>query len=163
MKQRRQAPPAPREGPLFSLSEEETFDIGRALGQRLTGGELLLLVGQLGIGKTVFARGVASGLGIPADDVCSPSYSLIQEYKGGRVTMYHVDLYRIEDVRELGTLGLEELMATTAVVVIEWGDRLPPADAADALTVRFQDIGEASRRIDFLTAAAGQAAPSRDA
>ena len=150
------------DGILFSLSEQETFQIGRALGSRLGGGELVLLEGQLGIGKTVFARGIANGLGIPARDVCSPSYTLVQEYTGGRIDMFHVDLYRIEQPDDICTLGLEDLMASGAVVVVEWGERLPEAYGTDALTVRFQDIGEASRRIELLAPSDG-CSPAHDA
>ena len=139
-------------GSLFSLSEKETFEIGHTLGRRLNGGELVRLVGQLGVGKTVFARGIASGLGIASGDVCSPSYTLVQEYTGGRLPMFHVDLYRIDQPEEVGTLGMEDLLASGAVVVVEWGERLPPSYGTDSLTARFHDIGEASRRIEMLTA-----------
>jgi tRNA threonylcarbamoyladenosine biosynthesis protein TsaE len=110
----------------------------------------VLLEGPLGIGKTVFARGIAAGLGIAPEQVCSPSFTLVQEYAGGRVRMYHIDLYRIESVNEVGTLGLEELLSSGAVVVVEWGERLPDAYRRDAMTVRLHDIGEASRRIELL-------------
>ncbi len=144
-------------GSVYSLSEAETHELGRALGQNLTGGDLVLLDGPLGVGKTVFARGVAAGLGIPQEQVCSPSFTLVQEYSGGRERMYHVDLYRIEAVEEVGTLGIEDLIESNSVVVVEWGDRLPLAYRRQAVTVRFHDIGEASRQIELL---AGEALPS---
>jgi len=144
-------------GSVYSLSEGETYELGRALGRRLDGGELILLEGPLGIGKTVFARGVAAGLGIAPEQVCSPSFTLVQEYSGGRAHMYHLDLYRIEGVEDMGTLGIEELLGSGAVVIVEWGERLPAGYAKDALTVRLHDIGEASRRVELL----GKTAPPR--
>ncbi len=136
-------------GGIFSLSEGETYEIGRTLGRKLGGGELVLLEGPLGIGKTVFARGIAAGLGIDPDQVCSPSYTIVQEYEGERSRMYHIDLYRIEHVDEIGTLGLEELIESGAVIVVEWGERLPASYRRDAVTVRLHDIGEAARRIEL--------------
>ncbi len=137
-------------GSVYSLSESETLELGRALGRQLAGGDLVLLEGPLGAGKTAFARGLAAGLGISPDEVCSPSFTLVQEYGGGRVPMFHVDLYRIERIDEIETLGLEELLGAGAVVVIEWGERLPRALCRGALTVRLHDIGEAARRIEVL-------------
>jgi len=141
-------------GGLFSLSEGETYEIGRRLGRQFGGGELVLLEGPLGIGKTVFARGIAAGLGIDPDQVCSPSYTIVQEYDGERSRMYHIDLYRIENVEEIGTLGLEELLGSGAVVVVEWGERLPESYRRHAVTVRLHDIGEAARRIELNKSAA---------
>jgi tRNA threonylcarbamoyladenosine biosynthesis protein TsaE len=135
---------------VFTLSEEETFDLGHAIARRLKGGELILLEGELGLGKTVFARGLASGLGILPEDVSSPSFTLIQEYGGGRLVMYHVDLYRLNSAEEIATLGLEEILEADAVVVVEWGEKLPARYCRDAIIVRFHDVGEDSRRIEVL-------------
>src|SRR5262245_41810465 len=79
---------------VFSLSEEETLEFGRAFGARLEGGQLVILEGDLGLGKTVFARGLAMGLGVAPEDVTSPSFTLVQEYGGGRLPVFHIDLYR---------------------------------------------------------------------
>ena len=144
---------------VFSLSEEETLELGRATARGLSGGELVLLEGDLGLGKTVFARGIAVGLGIPAEDVSSPSFTLVQEYRGGRLEMYHVDLYRLSSAEEIATLGLEEILDSEAVVVVEWGEKLPPHQRRDAIVVRFHDVGEGSRRIELL----GRADPSKAA
>ena len=138
---------------VYSLSESETYELGRTLGQQVAGGELVLLEGPLGIGKTVFVRGLAAGLGIPPEEVSSPSFTLVQEYAGRRGRMVHVDLYRIEAVDDLSTLGLEELMGGGAVVVVEWGERLPLPYRRGALTVRFHDLGDASRRIELIPTA----------
>jgi len=139
----------PQTPQIFSLSEEETFNLGRQTASRLRGGELVLLEGDLGMGKTVFARGIAAGLGIPPEDVNSPSYTLVQEYRAGRIPMFHVDLYRLRSDDEIETLGLEDILSTGALVVIEWGDKLPHAYRRDGITVRFHDVGEGSRRIEL--------------
>jgi tRNA threonylcarbamoyladenosine biosynthesis protein TsaE len=147
-------------GNVYSLDEEETFALGRTLGTQLQAGEMVLLEGPLGTGKTVFARGIAAGLGISTDQVCSPSYTLIQEYSDGRLPMYHVDLYRIEAADEITTLGFDELLQSGGIVVVEWGERLPASYKREALTVRIHDIGEASRRIELLPSRGVQ--PSAD-
>jgi len=135
---------------VFSLSEEETLELGRTLARNMKGGELVLLEGELGLGKTVFARGIAVGLGIAAEDVSSPSFTLVQEYRGGRKPMFHVDLYRLDSVEDIGTLGLEEILSASGVVVVEWAEKLPVYYRRGAITVRFHDVGEGSRRIEIL-------------
>ena len=142
-------PARPDAESVFSLSEEETLELGRNLARGLKGGELILLEGDLGMGKTVFARGVAVGLGIREDEVRSPSFTLVHEYEGGRCPLFHVDLYRLDDGDELEGLGLEELTEGGGVVLVEWGEKLPPWYKRDALTVRFLDLGEGSRRIEI--------------
>lgn len=137
-------------GSIYTLSEEETLELGESLARSLRGGELILLDGDLGMGKTVFARGIASGLGIPAEDVSSPSFTLVQEYVGGRLPMFHVDLYRLADPEDFGTLGLEDILGCGAVVVVEWGDKLPPYYRREAIQVNFYDVGEGSRQIEIV-------------
>ncbi len=104
---------------------EETEEVGRSLGQGLRGGEVVLLFGPLGAGKTQFVRGMAAGLGHDPSAVSSPSYALINEYRGA-VTLYHVDLYRITTT-DLPDLGLEDLYGRRHIVVIEWAERLEEA------------------------------------
>lgn len=135
---------------VFTLSEDETTDLGRALARGLKGGELILLDGDLGLGKTVFVRGMAEGLGIAPEDVSSPSFTLVQEYRGGRIPMFHVDLYRIEVSEEMGTLGIEEILTAGGVVAVEWGEKLPPYLRRGAVLIRFHDLGEGSRRVEIL-------------
>lgn len=142
------SPLAPRT--VFSLSEDETADLGRALARAFKGGEVVVLEGDLGLGKTVFARGIAEGLGVAPEDVSSPSFTLVQEYSGGRLRLFHVDLYRIEVSEEFGTLGIEEIVAAGGVVVVEWGEKLPPYLRRGAITIRFHDLGEGSRRIEIV-------------
>jgi tRNA threonylcarbamoyladenosine biosynthesis protein TsaE len=142
-------PARPGADSVFSLSEEETLELGRNLARGLKGGELILLEGDLGMGKTVFARGLAVGLGIPEDEVRSPSFTLVNEYEGGRCPLFHVDLYRLDDGDDLEGLGLEELTEGGGVVMVEWGEKLPPWYRRDAVAVRFLDLGEGSRRIEI--------------
>jgi len=105
-------------------SESETAAVGRDLAPTLEAGSVVLLVGDLGAGKTAFVRGLAQGLGISPDEVSSPTFTLMQEYRGGRVPLVHVDLYRLDDPREIEDLGLDEL-GETCVLAIEWAEKLP--------------------------------------
>ena len=128
-----------------TVSEEETSRAGETLAAALRPGDVVLLFGELGAGKTAFVRGVARGLGAPDAEVSSPTFTLIQEYAGGRVTLYHVDLYRLEP-REIDDLGLEELVSGDGIVAIEWADRWA-GRPDDACEVRIEDAGEDRRSI----------------
>jgi tRNA threonylcarbamoyladenosine biosynthesis protein TsaE len=129
-------------------SEMETAAVGHEVALTVNPGTMLLLSGDLGAGKTAFIRGFAEGLGIARDEVSSPTFTLIQEYRGGRVPLLHVDLYRLNDPREIEDLGLEEL-GRPAVLAIEWGERLPdpPADAV-WITISHGEGDERTIRID---------------
>src|SRR5438067_11377123 len=100
-------------------TELETAAIGRALAASLSAGDVVLLYGDLGAGKTAFVKGLAEGLGAPRDEVSSPTFTLMQEYRGGHLTLFHVDLYRLEDPREIDDLGLDEI-AVDGLLAIEW-------------------------------------------
>ena len=101
------------------------------MGARLAAGDVILLYGDLGAGKTAFVRGLAEGLGVPPGDVSSPTFTIMQEYRGGRLPLFHVDLYRLNDPREIDDLGLEE---------IEWADRLRrPTPGAIVVTIAHDD------------------------
>lgn len=128
----------------LSRSEDETAEIAAALARRLPGGSVVLLYGELGAGKTAFVRGVVQGVGLAPDEVTSPTFTLIQEYGGGR-RVYHVDLYRLGP-EEVEDLGLEELPESGALVCIEWADRLPRA-IAGAVSVRISDRGDDRREL----------------
>jgi tRNA threonylcarbamoyladenosine biosynthesis protein TsaE len=128
-----------------TASEEETTAAGERLAQSLAPGDVVLLYGELGAGKTAFVRGMARGLGASADDVSSPTFTLIQEYRGPRVTLHHVDLYRLQPV-EVDDLGLDELIGGGDIVAIEWAERWH-GRPADAIEIRIDDRGAASRRI----------------
>jgi tRNA threonylcarbamoyladenosine biosynthesis protein TsaE len=111
-----------------TASEAETIALGERLGRELQRG-VVLLIGNLGAGKTTLAKGIVHGLGAaPPEEVSSPTFTLIHEYGGGRV--YHIDLYRLDEPREVESLGLDDLFAGDALILIEWGERflqlLPP-------------------------------------
>jgi tRNA threonylcarbamoyladenosine biosynthesis protein TsaE len=125
-------------------SEAETIAAGRDLGSQLMPGAVVLLQGPLGAGKTAFVRGLAIGLGVEGDDVSSPTFTIVQEYRG-RVTLQHVDLYRLGPA-EVDDLALEDLMAG-AVMAVEWPDRWREA-SADAIAVRIQPLGGDRRQIE---------------
>jgi tRNA threonylcarbamoyladenosine biosynthesis protein TsaE len=108
---------------ITTQSELETAAAGRALAGRLTAGSVVLLFGELGAGKTAFVRGLAEGLGIPPSEVSSPTFTIVQEYRGGRLPLFHADLYRLDDPREVDELGLDEI-AAGGVLAIEWADKL---------------------------------------
>ena len=103
-------------------SESETIAVGRDLARTLRPGAVILLSGDLGAGKTAFVRGLAEGLGIDTEAVSSPTFTLVQEYRGGRLPLYHVDLYRLRVV-EVEDLGLDDLLISEGVTAIEWPDR----------------------------------------
>jgi tRNA threonylcarbamoyladenosine biosynthesis protein TsaE len=105
-------------------SEAETAAVGHDLARSLTAGSIVLLSGDLGAGKTAFVRGLAAGLGIDPEAVSSPTFTLIQEYRGGRLPLHHVDLYRLQAI-EVDDLGIDELTLDGGVTAIEWPDRLP--------------------------------------
>jgi tRNA threonylcarbamoyladenosine biosynthesis protein TsaE len=109
---------------VVTQSETETSAVGGELARSLTAGSVVLLSGDLGAGKTAFVRGLAEGLGIDPGLVSSPTFTLIQEYRGGRLPLHHVDLYRLRSI-EVDDLGLEELTLEGGVTAIEWPDRLP--------------------------------------
>jgi tRNA threonylcarbamoyladenosine biosynthesis protein TsaE len=125
-------------------SEQETFELGQTVAATVTPGTFVLLHGDLGAGKTAFVRGLAAGLGADPDNVSSPTFVLIQHYRG-RTPLVHVDLYRLENGAAVDDLGLEE-MANGAVVAIEWAERLPRR-LDDSMTVKIEDLGDDSRRI----------------
>ena len=129
---------------ILTQSDAETEAVGAQLGARLGRGARVLLHGELGAGKTAFVRGLAQGLDIDPDEVSSPTFTLIQEYRGGRLPLIHVDLYRLAS-GEVDDLGLEAL-AADGVLAIEWAERMPRADAG-AITVHLEHAGEDRRRI----------------
>jgi tRNA threonylcarbamoyladenosine biosynthesis protein TsaE len=128
-------------------SEEETAGVGRDLGLTLDAESVVLLYGDLGAGKTAFVRGLAEGLSVSPADVTSPTFTLIQEYRGGRLPLLHVDLYRLDDPREIDELGLDEL-GIGAVLAIEWAEKLPNG-GQDAISVRITTGDGDTRTIEI--------------
>jgi tRNA threonylcarbamoyladenosine biosynthesis protein TsaE len=128
-----------------SKSESDTRAVAVTLARDLVAGSVLLLSGDLGAGKTAFVRGLAEGLGISTDDVTSPTFTLVHEYRGGRLPLIHVDLYRL-DRAELDEIGLDEDLAAHGVVAIEWAERLTRR-IPQALSVTIVDQGGDLRSI----------------
>jgi len=127
-------------------SAEETIELGRQIARRLPRRGTVLLIGDLGAGKTMLAKGIISGLGAALpEDVSSPTFTLIHEYGHGRV--YHIDLYRLEKPAEVASLGLEEIFERDAVALIEWGERFPALMPAERLEIRLRATGSEDRQI----------------
>jgi tRNA threonylcarbamoyladenosine biosynthesis protein TsaE len=130
---------------IVTSSAEATFELGQTISRNLTGAATILLSGDLGAGKTVFAKGIAAGLGIEPADVTSPSFTIINVHSG-RLKLYHIDLYRL-DSSDCAGLGLEEIFEDPqGVVVIEWAERLP-WPPRPAVRIQIEYVDEISRRI----------------
>ncbi len=129
-------------------SAEETFELAYQIGERLTESAVFLLEGDLGAGKTVFAKGIAAGLDIDPADVNSPTFTLVNVHEG-RMRLYHLDLYRLEGaVEEVYALGLDEMLSeANAVVLIEWAERLGVFPIPKATRIQIVDEGDDARRI----------------
>jgi tRNA threonylcarbamoyladenosine biosynthesis protein TsaE len=131
----------------FTASEEETIALGARIASRLRPPALVLLIGELGSGKTTLAKGIISGLGAAAiEDVASPTFTLIHEF-GRNPKVFHIDLYRLDRLPELETLGLEDLWDQPAIVLIEWGEKFAPQLPAPRIEIRLQTLGEHQRKI----------------
>lgn len=131
---------------LISHSEAETRRIARALSATLTAGSVVLISGDLGAGKTAFVKGLAEGLGVDADEVTSPTFTLVHEYHGGRLPLLHVDLYRVEHA-DLDEIGLDRDLAVHGITAVEWPERLT-AIPAPTIRIRLRDRGGSTRTID---------------
>ena len=130
--------------PVVTNSELETFAIAEKLARTLEPGAFVLLHGDLGAGKTVFVRGLAAGLGVDPDSVTSPTFVLIQQYRG-QIPLVHADLYRLDGGAAVDDLGLEDL-CSGAVVAVEWAERMPRIPTG-SVSVRIEDAGGDTRRI----------------
>lgn len=130
---------------VITNSEAETRQVASELATKLDPGTTILLAGDLGVGKTAFVRGVAEGLGIDPDEVTSPTFVLVHEYRGGRLPLIHVDLYRL-DRAELDEIGLDPDLTREGVVAIEWPERLI-RQTPGALQLRIDDRGANRREI----------------
>src|SRR4051794_7534502 len=129
-------------------SADETIAFGRTLAAELAPPLLVLLRGDLGAGKTTLVKGIAEGFGAAAaDDVTSPTFTLVHEYRGKRATLYHIDLYRIDTERELETLGLDDLAGPESILVIEWGEKFSRFVRERNLEVALERINDNERRI----------------
>src|SRR2546427_4654274 len=129
-------------------SAEETIALGRSLAAMLGPPKLVLLRGDLGAGKTTLVKGIAEAFqAASAEDVTSPTFTLIHEYRGPRVNLYHVDLYRIDTPRQLETLGLDDLIAEDSVLLIEWGEKFSRFVRDRDVEISLERVGENDRKI----------------
>jgi len=129
-------------------SPEETIALGRELASLLTAPRLVLLRGDLGAGKTTLVKGIAQAFQAASeDDVTSPTFTLIHEYRGPKATLYHIDLYRVDTQRELETLGLDDLMGENNILLIEWGEKFPRFVRERDVEISLERSGENSRKI----------------
>ena len=131
-------------------SPEETIAFGRTLANLLTPPKLVLLRGDLGAGKTTLVKGIAAAFDAAAEeDVTSPTFTLIHEYRGPRANLFHIDLYRIDTPRELETLGLDDLRSDNSILLIEWGEKFPGLVRELDVEIALEREGENERRIRF--------------
>jgi tRNA threonylcarbamoyladenosine biosynthesis protein TsaE len=129
-------------------SPEETIAFGRTLPELLAPPKLVLLRGDLGAGKTTLVKGIAAAFEAAAEeDVTSPTFTLIHEYRGPRANLYHIDLYRIDTPRELETLGLDDLRSDNSILLVEWGEKFPRLVRERDLEIALERMGESERHI----------------
>lgn len=130
-------------------SEAETDQAGQRLAQFLSAGDVVALIGDLGAGKTRFVKAIASGIGVPADEVNSPTFTLIHEYEG-RLPIRHCDTYRLRSPEEFADLGLEDLFASDGIALVEWADRVEEYLPRDRIEIRFDIDSPTDRTINFV-------------
>jgi len=129
-------------------SAEETIAFGRTLSQWFAPPKLVLLRGDLGAGKTTLVKGIAAAFEAAAEeDVTSPTFTLVHEYRGPKASLYHIDLYRIDTPRELETLGLDDLRSENSILLIEWGEKFPRLLQECDVEIDLERLGEDQRRI----------------
>jgi tRNA threonylcarbamoyladenosine biosynthesis protein TsaE len=137
---------------LTTHSAEETVAFGRTLAELLSPPKIVLLRGDLGAGKTTLVKGIAEGFQAASEeDVTSPTFTLVHEYRGPRANLYHIDLYRIDTPRQLETLGLDDLVAPNSVLLIEWGEKFPRFAHERDVEIALESVGENSRHIRITT------------
>jgi tRNA threonylcarbamoyladenosine biosynthesis protein TsaE len=133
-------------------SAEETIALGRTLAKTLAPPKLVLLRGELGAGKTTLVKGIAEAFHAASEeDVTSPTFTLVHEYHGPAVNLYHIDLYRVDTARELETLGLDDLMAENSILLIEWGEKFPRLQRDRDVEIALERVGENGRRVQLTT------------
>ena len=133
---------------IISNSAEETVEAGRRFAESLAGGEVICLAGDLGAGKTHFAKGIVAGLGGDPQEVTSPTFTLVHEYHAGRLPVFHFDLYRLESGRELQNIGWEDYLDHAAVCLVEWADKFPDEVPAKAVWLNFVIQLDQARRVE---------------
>ncbi len=130
-----------------SRSAAQTRTLGEQLAGRLQAGDVVVLQGELGAGKSELTRGIAKGLGV-TETVTSPSFTILNVYESGRCPLYHFDWYRLESADELYELGLDEYLGGDGIAVVEWAERCPEALPEKTIRIRLETTGEESRRIE---------------
>ena len=131
---------------IVTHSASETQALGKRLAEQLRAGDVILLEGELGAGKSELARGVAKGLGVQ-ETVTSPSFTILNVYESGSVPLYHFDWYRLESAEELYELGMDEYLGGDGIALVEWPGRCPDAVPEDCLRICIEATGENTRRI----------------
>ena len=134
-----------------SHSAAETQRLGEYLGKLARAGDIFCFEGDLGSGKTCFTQGIGRGLGV-ADDIHSPTFILANEHRGGRLRLYHLDVYRVHNADEAIGFGLDDYLSDDSVCVIEWAEKIRKALPAERLWITFQHTGETERRLHFQAA-----------
>jgi tRNA threonylcarbamoyladenosine biosynthesis protein TsaE len=133
---------------IVTHSAEETIAFGQTLAELLAPPKLVLLRGDLGAGKTTLVKGIAAAFAAAAEeDVTSPTFTLVHEYRGPRANLYHIDLYRVDTPRELETLGLDDLRSDDSILLIEWGEKFPRLVRERDVEIVLERVGESDRRI----------------
>ncbi len=150
------APATPRADRVASRSPEDTVEAAARLAAREPDCRTFYLEGDLGAGKTVFAKGLAQHYGVDPNQVTSPTFALVARYGEGTRPVYHLDLYRIERPEELRELGIEEMEEEDAIVIVEWPERLGPYRRADAIRVRLLRERNGIRRIEIAAGSDGR-------
>ncbi len=139
---------------IITESAQETIELGKKIAAAMHGGQIIALIGNLGSGKTHIIKGIAQGLNAPDPTrVCSPTFVLINEYaaRGGELTLYHIDAYRLNSVREFELLGFEDFCRPDAIVLIEWADKVMPAlTGLDMVKIELSHEGQNKRRIQII-------------
>ena len=137
---------------IITHSPEETTAFGRTLAELLAPPKMVLLRGDLGAGKTTLVKGIAAGFeAADEEDVTSPTFTLVHEYRGPRANLYHIDLYRVDTLRELETLGLDDLRSENSVLLIEWGEKFPRLVREREVDISLEREGEMERRIKIVS------------
>lgn len=142
---------------MITQSPEETIDFGRTLADLLAPPKLVLLRGDLGAGKTTLVKGIAAAFEAASEeDVTSPTFTLIHEYRGPRASLFHIDLYRIDTPRELDTLALDDLRGENSILLIEWGEKFPRLVRERDVEISLERQSESARRIRITGSASDQ-------
>ena len=134
-----------------SKSPAGTFQLGRRIGKRLAGGSTISLIGEMGCGKTLLTRGICTGMGLPTRYVNSPTFVFVNEYRGGSLTVYHMDLYRLENIEEGFGIGILDYLAKgeSGVIIVEWAEKILSLLPENYLKIEFAVLSAKERSIAF--------------